>query len=121
ETLEGACALHDFEAAAGDADRSATEADGVVGLDQHARNAVAREAERRGEANRAAADDHDRVALRFDAIPQFGQPRRIPLAGERVGLECRNHRWLLFGSAAIRTFWRAPIARRRAARQHFGE
>ena len=67
--------LQDMHARPRDAERAAAVVKGILAVEQHAADSVARQHQCRGHADRAGADDHDRVPRR-DAV-QFGDmPRR---------------------------------------------
>ena len=67
--------LQDVHARPRDAERPAAVIKSVLAIEQHAADAVARQHQRRGHADRAGADDHDRMPRR--AAVQLGDmPRR---------------------------------------------
>ncbi|MNS77683.1 hypothetical protein D3C72_1112680 [compost metagenome] len=103
KTVERAQAFDDFQAAPRDADGAAARAHAIVGLDQHAAHAVAGQAQGRGQAHGAAADDQHRNMLRRCARRFAGRIhfRHMGIRVERVAHDgvlfkivlCRHGRW----------------------------
>ena len=60
-------------------------ADRIVGLDQHATDAMVRQTERDGEADGAAADDRYAMPVRIDTVVARRQMRGMALGDEQVG------------------------------------
>ena len=64
--------------------RATAEADGIVRLDKHGRNAVIGKPERQTEADRTASDNNGLLAIRFTAVGEFRNPRFVGFSLERV-------------------------------------
>ena len=75
ERRDRADPFQDVHARARDADGAAAVVESVLAIDQHAPDAVARQHQRRGHADRAGADDHDGMPCR-GAVELGHAPRR---------------------------------------------
>ena len=107
--------LQDMHARPCDADGAAAVIKGVLAVDQHGANAMARQRQRRGHADRSRADDHDGVP-RGRAV-KFGRALPPEIAGSRSRGNradlCRQVSWL----ASISSCGRENPASSAAARR----